>query len=67
MVKELYAYFLKLAPTLFSQSQSFSSHVSLRVIDLLKMFKIIAKTIFGDSLMLEHFLSRVCLHARARE
>ena len=31
MVNELYAYFLELAPTLFFQSPSLSSHVSLRV------------------------------------
>ena len=36
MVEELYAYFLKLAPILFSQSQSFTSHVSLRAIFLSK-------------------------------
>ena len=67
MVGEFYAYFLELAPSHFPLRQSSISHVSLRVIHLLKTFKIIAKTIFGDSLMLDHFLSRVCLHARARE
>ena len=67
MVGESYAYFLKLAPTHFALSQSSISHVSLRVILLLKTFKIIAKTIFCDSLMVEHFLIRVCLHATARE
>ena len=49
MVDELYAYFLELAPTHFFQSPSLSSHVSLRVTLLLKMWKIVTKTFFWRS------------------
>ena len=53
MVGEFYAYFLELAPTRFALSQSSISHVSLRVIGIFKTLKIIAKTIFGESLMVD--------------
>ena len=46
-------FFLELAPTQFALSQSSVSHVSLRVIGIFKTLKIIAKTIFGESLMVD--------------
>ena len=63
MVNELYAYFLELAPTLFFQSPSLSSHVSLRVIFLQKMYKTKVKTIFGDCPVVEQALVWVWLLA----
>ena len=67
MVDTLYTYFLKLAPTLFFQSQSSSSHVLLRAIFSTKTWKIIAKLIFGDCLIKECCLIRVWLHVTIRE
>ena len=67
MVNELYAYFREVAPTLFFQSQSSSSHVSLRVILLLKMWKIVTKTFFGDRVIVERTSIHVWLHATAGE
>ena len=67
MVNELYAYFLELAPTLFFQSPSLSSHVSLRVTLLLKMWKIVTKTFFGDRVIVEGTSIHVWLHATAGE
>ena len=61
MVGEFYGYFLELAPAHFPLSQSSMSHVSLRINHFLKTFRIIAKSFFGDSVMLENFLIRVCL------
>ena len=67
MVDELYAYFLELAPTHFFQSPSLSSHVSLRVTLLLKMWKIVTKTFFGDCVIVEGTSIHVWLHATAGE
>ena len=54
-------------PHIFFQSPSLSSHVSLRVTLLLKMWKIVTKTFFGDRVIVERTSIHVWLHATAGE
>ena len=67
MVDELYAYFLKAAPSLFFLSISFTSHVSLRVTFFWKIKKIIEKTVLEDCLIVKRSSIHIWLHATVGE